>query len=171
MKVSPTITNCFLPPKVLKLCPDIFETFPHPLFCPTSLTRFYPDIWKSAKIRPKFLNGAKNFIFNHRLFSPLPKGSLLFEKIVYMNIFSYVWMKIHPKLPVKIHSVLQLVHYLEHTHRMKILVTYNVYLDFEKAFDKVPRTVLSSELGLVSLDWMKNSMNYFNLSGRSYSER
>ena len=37
MKESPTITNDFLPPKLLKLCPDVFATLLHPIFCSISL--------------------------------------------------------------------------------------------------------------------------------------
>ena len=78
MKESPTITNDFLPLKLLKLCPDVFATLHH-IFCSIILTRSYPEVWKSASIRPIFKNGAKNIIVNYRPISLLPKCSLLFE--------------------------------------------------------------------------------------------
>ena len=48
MKESPTITNDFLsppPPKLLKLCPDVFATLLHPIFCSIILTRSHPEVW------------------------------------------------------------------------------------------------------------------------------
>ena len=58
-------------------------------------------------------------------------------------------MKIHPKqfgFRSRKNSVLQLTDYLEYAHRMKTLVTYTVYLDYEKAFGKVSHTILLSNL-------------------------
>ena len=42
--------------------------------------------------------------------------------------------------------------YLEYAHRMKTVVTYTVYLNYEKAFDKVPYTILLSKLRTFGLD-------------------
>ena len=44
MKESPTITNDFLPPKLLKLCRDVFATLRRPVFCSIILTRSYPEV-------------------------------------------------------------------------------------------------------------------------------
>ena len=49
-------------------------------------------------------------------------------------------------------SVLQLTDYLEYAHRIKTLVNYTVYLDHEKAFDKVSHTILLSKLRKFGLD-------------------
>ena len=64
-------------------------------------------------------------------------------------------MKIHPKhfgFQSRKNSVLQLKDYLELAHRMKTSVTYTVYLDNEKAFEKVPHTILLSKLRKFGLD-------------------
>ena len=64
-------------------------------------------------------------------------------------------MKIHPKqfgFRSRKNSVLQLIDYLEYAHRMKTLVTYTVYLEYEKAFDKFSHTILLSKLCKFSLN-------------------
>ena len=137
----------------MKRCPNVFATFLHPVFCSIILTRSYPDIWKSDLTRPNFKNWAKNFIFNYRPVSLLPKCSLLFEKLVNRHIYSHVWMKIHPK-QFHFHSrkILQLIDYLEYANRMKTLVTFTVYLNYEKAFDKDPQTILLSKVRKFDLE-------------------
>ena len=64
-------------------------------------------------------------------------------------------MKIHPKQfgfqSIK-NSVLQLKDYLEYAHRMKTLVTFTVFLDNEKAFDKVHYTIPLGKLRKFGLD-------------------
>ena len=90
MKESPTITNDFLPPKLSKLCPDVFATLLHPVFRSIILTRFHPEVWKSALIRPIFKKWSKIFIVKYRPISLLPKCLLLFEKLVYRHTYSHV---------------------------------------------------------------------------------
>ena len=105
--------------------------------------------------KTNFKDGAKNHIVNYRPISLLPKCSLLFETLVYRHIYSHVWMKIHPKqfgFQTRKNSVLQLLDYLEYAHKMKTLVTYTLYLDYEKAFDKAPHTILLSKLRKFGLD-------------------
>ena len=155
MEESPTLTDDFLPPKLLKLCPDVLATLLHPVFCSIILTRCYPDICKSAMIRPVFENGDEKLIVNYCPISLLPKCSLLFEKLVYRHIYGHVWMKIHPKqfgCQSRKNSVSQLIDYLEYAHRLRTWVTSTVYLDDEKAFDKVPHTILLSKLRKFGLD-------------------
>ena len=123
----------------MKLCPDVFATLLHPIFCSIILTKSYPEVWKSALIPPISKNGAKNLIGNYRPISLLPKCSLLFEKLVYRHVYSHVWTKIHPKqfgFQSRKNSVIQLID----------------YLDYEKAFDKVPHKLLLSELRKFALD-------------------
>ena len=94
-------------------------------------------------------------IASYRSVSLLPKCWLLFEKLVYRHVYSHVWMKIHAKqfrFQSRKNSVLQLIDYLEYAHGMKTLITYTVYLDYEKAFDKVPHTILLSKLRKIGLD-------------------
>ena len=64
-------------------------------------------------------------------------------------------MKIHPKqfgFQSSKNSVLKFFDYLEYAHRMKTSVVFTVYLDYEKAFDKVPHTILLSKLRKFGLD-------------------
>ena len=100
-------------------------------------------------------NGAKDLIVKYCPISLLPKCSQLFEKLVYRHIYNHVWMKIHPKQfgfqSIK-NFLLQIIDYLENAHRLKTLVTYNVYLDSEKALEKVPHTFLLSKLSKFGLD-------------------
>ena len=154
LKESPTVTNDF-PSKLWKLCLDVFTTLLRPLFCSIVRTRPYPEIWKSALMRPAFKNGAKKLLVFYRAISLLPKCSLGFEKLVYRHNYSHVWMKIHPRqfgFQSRKNSVLELLDYLEFAHRMRTLVTYPVYLDYEKAFDKVPHTILLSKIRTFGLD-------------------
>ena len=59
MKESPTVTNDFLPPKLLRLRPEVFATLLHPIFCSIIISRSYAEVWKRALIRPIFKNAAK----------------------------------------------------------------------------------------------------------------
>ena len=97
MKESATTTSDFFPPKLLKLCPDVFATILHPLFCSIILTRSFPVLWKSALVRPIYKAEARNFIVNYRPISLLPKCSLLFEGFLFRHIYIFARLQIHPK--------------------------------------------------------------------------
>ena len=87
---SITKADC-LPPKSLKLCPEVFANLFYPLFASILLTRVYPDVWNVAYVRPVHKRGPGNIINNYRPIRLLPKVSLTFEGI----IFTFLYKTLH----------------------------------------------------------------------------
>ena len=153
MKSTGTVLFDNLPPLLVKLCPVLFAHLLFILFSAIIHTLVYSDIWKTAFIRPLHKSDSKTYITNYRPISLLPKHSLIFEK----DIFDFLFNKIKHRITPRQHgfqsrksAVLQLKDFLETARLKKTLHT--VYLDYAKAFDKVPFEVLLRKLGLFGLD-------------------
>ena len=83
MKSTGTVLFDNLPPLLVKLCPELFAHLLFILFSAIIHTLVYPDIWKSAFIRPLHKSDSKTDITNYRPNSLLPKTSLIFEKDIF----------------------------------------------------------------------------------------
>ena len=118
-----------------------------------------------SHILPLHKDGPKNCIENHRPISLLPKVSLIFERILFNYIYSAIKDKLHPKqfgFQAKRGAVLQLLDYLETIYRQSSSILFAVYLDYAKAFDKVPYAILLKKLHTFGMD-----LNFISLM-RSY---
>ena len=80
MKSSGTVLFDNLPPLLIKLCPELFAHLLFILFSAIIHTLVYPEIWKTAFIRPLHKSDSKTDITNYRPISLLPKISLILEK-------------------------------------------------------------------------------------------
>ena len=158
MKSAGTVLFANPPPLLVKLCPELFAHLLFILFSAIIHTLVYPDIWKTAFIRPLHESDSKTDITNYSPISLLHKISLIFEK----NMFDFLFNKIKHRITPRQHgfqsrksAVLQLYDFLETARLKNSHNLYTVYLDYAKAFDKVPLEVLLRKLRLVG--WMKTS--------------
>ena len=87
----------------------------------------------------------------YRPISLLPKISPIFQKLLFCFLFLNLKSKLHPKqFGFQSHksSVRQLKNYLERVYQEKSINRSSVYFDYEKAFDKVPHSILFRKLSL-----------------------
>ena len=169
MKSSGTVLFDNLPPILVKLCPELFARLLFVLFSAVIHTLVYPEIWKTAFIRPLHKAGSKTDITNYRPISLLPKISLIFEKGIYDFLFNKIKHKITPRqhgFQSRKSAVLQLIDFLETARLKNSPNLYTVYLDYAKAFDKVPFEVLLRKLRLFGLD-----ENFLHLMNSYLSDR
>ena len=104
---------------------------------------------------PLHKSGPKSRIENDRPISLLPKLSLVFEKILFAFLYDSIKSLISPKqfgFQSRKSAVLQLIDYLETVRNTKSMNLYTVYMDYAKAFDKVPHTILISKCKKFGLD-------------------
>ena len=155
MKSAGTVLFDNLPPPLVKLCPELFAHLLFILFSAIIHTLVYPDIWKTAFIRPLHKSDSKTDITNYRPISLLPKFSLIFGK----NMFDFLFNKIKHRITPRQHgfqsrksAVLQLIDFIETARLKNAPKLCTVYLDYAKAFDKVPFEVLLRKLRLFGLD-------------------
>ena len=142
------IPGLFLSSCASDICFHVLKLFVH-----ITETSCFPSNWKRSYIRPVYKNGPRNFINSYRPISILPKLSLAFERILVLFDFLYekVCNKIHRHqygfLKNK-STVLQLLVFLDDIYQShdKSLTTYCCYLDFSRAFDKVPHSILLDKL-------------------------
>ena len=109
------------------------------------MARIFPPEWNVSHILPLHKDGPQYCIENYRPISLLPKVSLIFERILFIYIYSAIKDKLHPKqfgLQAKQGTVLQLLDYLETIYRQSSSILFAVYLDYAKTFDRVPYAVL-----------------------------
>ena len=126
-----------------------------PVFCSIILPNSYPDIWKTSYVKPLHKTGLKIDIQNYRPISHLPVLSLVFEKILH----SFIDYKIKDKLTTRQFgfqsrksSIIQLLDFLETVLSSNSSNLYAVYLDYAKAFDKVPFNDLLNQLWKFGFD-------------------
>ena len=159
--------------KVLILCDDSVILPLKIIYKNILLTSIYPGIWKSANVTPIFKKGDKQLITNYRPISLLPICGKILEKIIFNNLYSYLYAN---NLITKNQSGFrpgdsttnQLLYLVNEIHQAfenpKSLEVRAVFLDISKAFDKVWHDGLIFKLKQngVSGNLLTFFQNYFN---------
>ena len=105
----------------------------------------FPTIWKLSQIIPTFKNGNKQSVTNYRPISLLTAVSKVLEKLIFLKISPKIFSQIHDSqfgFCRKRSATLQMLQFLDKIYddfdNPNIKSLQAIYLDFEKAFDKVP---------------------------------
>lgn len=127
-----------------------------------------PTDWKLGKIVPIFKSGSKSSVTNYRPISPTSVMSKLLEDIVFShsvshlekNNFFYKYQNGFRKGYSCETQLLEFTHDI-HTNMDSGSQTDAIFLDFSKAFDRVPHCRLISKLSALNLDsltlsWIRN---------------
>ena len=111
----------------------------------------FPDSWKKAVITPVFKKGTRSQIVSYRPISILSKLSLVFERVIFNFLYPLVRSKVSCSQYgfMKGRSVItQKIIFLDKlysSHDVNDNV-FCLYLDFSKAFDRVPHKILLQKL-------------------------
>ena len=114
-------------------------------------SQFIPLEWQTHSIIPVFKSGDKSSVTNYRPISLLCIISKVLEKLVYQQVFEFIYASLscHQFGFIPGHSYLQQL--LLHMHKLFSASsnhqdTYVIYLDYCKAFDSVPHNELLLKL-------------------------
>ncbi len=143
-------------PKILRSCASALYVVIHHLFTMSLWYYKIPFEWKVHCIVPIYKSGDKSSVTNYRPISLLCCISKVLERLMYDKIFPFVGRMISTAQFgfLKNHSCLQqLLTFLDNVINS---LTCNeqidtVYLDFRKAFDKVPHTELLHKLKSIGI--------------------
>ena len=133
----------------------MFADFHAYLFYSITDCKIFHALWKDAFIRPLHKSLSKASIENYRPISLLSKISKISEQLLFVYLFGLCKAQLHPKqfgFQSRKNAVLQLRDYLETLYGNKSSTLFSVYLDYEKAFDKIPNKILLSKLKLFGFD-------------------
>ena len=148
--------SCGIPSKLLKECSNAIATPLTRLFNESLSTGEFPTQWKDANLVPIHKTGRKSQATNYRGISLLEQLSKILEKGVYNVVFEFFSNKIttsqHGFYPRRscATQLTQVVHLLAQSMDNKQQVDL-VYLDFAKAFDRVPHSKLICKLYLLGI--------------------
>ena len=80
-----------MPCKLLKIPGSIVEPSLAYIFKSSIDTEIFPNEWKIAKVTPLFMKGSKRQLVNYQPISVLPLVSKIFKKIIYRQLYDYLW--------------------------------------------------------------------------------
>ena len=112
----------------------------------------HPENWKCAILTPLFKKeGSRTSVKNYRPISILPRLSLIFKRILFNYMYSFVKQKLSDcqhGFRTRRSTITRLIAYID-----KIYMDFDngntsivVYFDFQKGFDKVPHHLLINKL-------------------------
>ncbi|KAK4471072.1 hypothetical protein MN116_000587 [Schistosoma mekongi] len=153
LRHSYTLGPDCIPATVLKNGGTDFHLALLKLFAMSLSTACYPTLWKTTHVIPKFKSGPVGNIENYRPINLTSVASRVMEKIIKEELLQYL-LKNELLFPSQ-HGFLKnrscdtcLLDYLNDitTQRDKGLLVSSLFLDFSKAFDKVPHKRLLIKL-------------------------
>ena len=148
-------TNDEFPNGLLKNCSVLFATFFRVFFNCVILNCQFPEIWKSSFIKTIHRGACRSDITNYRSISLLPKISLIFEKLLHKFLIDLLKDKFYPRqydFQSNKSTICQLLEYVNYLYLNKGDKLFSIYFDYEKAFDRVPHSVLLVKLRKLGLD-------------------
>ena len=140
-----------IPPIVLSQCANYLAPSLCALINKSLELGQFPEIWKSANICPTYKSGDKSDITNYRPISLLSVASKVAERCIFHRIYPLLHDQIYTlqhgfmKGRSTVTQLLQVLHDIQKSV-IKGEQVDMVYLDFEKAFDKVPHDLLIEKL-------------------------
>ena len=151
-------------PAILKNCASVLTLPLHYLFSFSVRHCTIPLEWQTHCITPIFKSGDKNNVVNYRPISLLCVVSKLLERIIYDKVIKHISDQISDSQFgfMKNRSTLQqLLVFLNAIHEANKTQIDTIYLDFAKAFDRVPHNELLLKLWSVGItkdlwSWFKS---------------
>lgn len=154
--------------KLLKLCKYEASTLLCLLFQQSLQTGIIPANWKEANVTPIFKSGQRNELTNYRPISLTSVPSKLMEHIIFSNIMDH--LSVNNLLFVNQHGFrryhsceTQLFEFVTDLHQNlhSKTETHAIFIDFQKAFDKVPHQRLLLKLRALQIEpsviqWISN---------------
>lgn len=148
-----------IPAKILKGTKELSSQILQLIFDQSLKTGQIPDDWKTSKVVPVFKTGDRSDPSNYRPISLTCISCKLFEHILYSNIAdhldknSFFFPKQHG-FRAGFSCETQLFEFTTDLHLSldSLFQTDAIYLDFSKAFDRVPHQRLICKLACLSLD-------------------
>ena len=148
---SKASSNDSISPALLKNCAGSLTIPVHYLLTLSLGTQSLPLEWRTHCIVPVFKSGDRALINNYRPISLLSVISKVLEKIVYQNLFDFLYsrLSIYQFGFIPRQSCLQQL--LSFTHELYLAKSLHhdadvIYLDYKKAFDSVVHTKLLYKL-------------------------
>jgi hypothetical protein len=139
------------------------------LFNLSLLSGTVPDEWKWANVVPIFKKGAKNDVTNYRPISLLPVIGKILEKCIHDQIYSVLVNDININQHGFMHHRSTATQLIDFYHNVYSNIDHNkqvdiVYLDFSKAFDCIPHSLLIHKLTSMGfsgniLAWLNNYLS------------
>jgi len=136
-------------PAILRNCAIVLTKPLHYLFSQSIRDHSLPAEWQIHCITPIFKSGDKNSVTNYRPISLLCITSKILERIIYNKVIASIYNSIstHQFGFMRGCSTLQqLLIFLSSIHEHSKAQTDVIYLDFAKAFDRVPHNELLLKL-------------------------
>jgi hypothetical protein len=135
-----------------ELSPHVGQLFQHILETST-----YPTEWKESHVIPIFKKGDRSAAASYRPISILSKISLVFERLLFDKIYAFVKDKLNKRqfgFMKRRCTVLQLLDFMKDAYNSTDNAEnlYTLYVDFAKAFDKVPHNVLLKKLEKIGIN-------------------
>ena len=152
-------------PALLRYCAESLTSPIHYLFTSSLRSQSLPQEWRTHCIVPVFKSGDNSLVKNYRPISLLCIVSKVFEKIVFQNLFDFLYnrLSVYQFGFIPGRSCLQQL--LLFTHELYLAKSLHcdvdvIYLDYRKAFDSVVHNELLCKLWQYGIsgdlwDWIR----------------
>ena len=162
-----------IPAKVLKIAAPIITESPTNIFNYAIINESFPFDWKIVRVTPISKNGRRDLLDNYRPISILPIISKLFEKILYEQLYEYLnsenlifelWFGFRQR-----HSTTTAL--LDCTNEWFTNMDWGlsnlvVFLNLQKAFDRVNHEILVKKLDFYGIEESVSNLFQSFLSDR-----